>query len=146
MPHRFSSKLSLLGIAAALAICIGLLRLNAAILLLIPPLLGMAWWGQSRWRELRLWRGTMAAMPYRMAIYAADQRLIWHNARPGSLWMVKIAGLGPRPNLRAVLRAVLAHLPEPEREAEFNRRLAHHDRANGGRQLDQSSVLWFQRQ
>jgi diguanylate cyclase (GGDEF)-like protein len=130
MPHPFRLKLPLLCLSAALA---GgwLYGLANALVLLVPALLGLAWWGHHLLRELRLWRGMIAAMPYRMAIYAADQRLIWHNARPGTVWSDKIAGLGPCPELRAVLRVVLAHLPEPERGAEFNRRLALHERADG---------------
>jgi len=94
-------------------------------------LLGLGIWGHQLWRELRLWRGMMAATPYRMAIYSADQRLIWHNGRAGTVWSTKIATLGPQPNLRTVLGGVLAHLPEAERQAEFERRLALHERADG---------------
>ncbi len=99
--------------------------------LLAPAALGLAWWGHRAWRELRLWRGMIAATPYRMALYAPDQRLLWHNARPDVIWARKIKPLGPQPRLRAVLQAVLDHLPEAEREAEMNRRIALHERADG---------------
>ena len=134
MPH--SSRLTppllcLSTVLAAGALLFALPGQVSWLALLGPALLVFAWWGRRAWRELRLWRGVIAATPYRLAIYGPDQRLIWHNGRPGALWTRRIAALGPEPPLRAVLQAVLAHLPEPERSTEIQRRLALHARADG---------------
>lgn len=134
MPHPSRLTPPLLCLSAALlgaGLALALPGRLFWVALVAPATLGLAWWGLRAWRELRLWRGMIAATPYRMAVYSPDQRLIWHNARPSALWTLKVKHLGPQPPLRSVLQAVLAHLPEAEREAEINRRLALHERADG---------------
>lgn len=107
------------------------LALPPWIVLLTPVLAVLAWLGLRLWLELRLWREVMAATPYRTAIYARDQRLIWHNGRQGQAWTAAIAKLPSQPRLDQVLKAVLWHLPSAMREAEISRRLALHELADG---------------
>ena len=119
------------------------LALSPWLALLVPPLIGLPWLSLRLWRELHLWREVMAATPYRTAIYAADQRLIWHNGRMGQAWTEAIAKLPPRPQLDQVLKAVLAHLPTAQREAEISQRLALHEAADGKpREIRNSAGSW----
>ena len=135
MPHPPRLNLPLLRLGAALvgALMLGLAWLQAPawLLLLVPPLALLGWWACRLRREVSLWRQVMAATPYRVSIYGADQRLAWHNGRPGQGWTRHVAPLGPHPHLAEVMQALLAHLPPRERAAEMARRLEKHVRARG---------------
>jgi len=133
MPHPLRLPFLLLLAALSLAVMLGLVRLSPSPLLalLVPPLVLLGWRGCQLWRELRLWRQVMAATPYRTAIYGADHRLLWHNARLNQEWTRKVARLGPHPRLDQVLGAVLWQIPEEERQVEMARRLELHARADG---------------
>ncbi|WPB85095.1 putative bifunctional diguanylate cyclase/phosphodiesterase [Sediminicoccus rosea] len=135
MPHppRLNLPLLCLGTALAAALMLGLAWLPAPpwALLLVLPLGLLGWWACRLRREGSLWRQVMAATPYRVAIYAPDQRLVWHNGRPEQGWTRRVAPLGPRPHLGAVMQALLAHLPPHERAAEMARRMGKHARADG---------------
>ncbi|MDB5411972.1 MAG: hypothetical protein JWR10_307 [Rubritepida sp.] len=135
MPHHSRPSLPIILLAATLAGSAVLLAhaLGRPLwlgILALPPL-GLAWWQMRLWSELRLRRAVMEATPYRAAIYAPDQRLIWHNARPGQVWADTLARLPPRPMLEQVLKAALWHLPAREREAEICRRMSLHESADG---------------
>ncbi|WP_431304386.1 putative bifunctional diguanylate cyclase/phosphodiesterase [Sediminicoccus sp. BL-A-41-H5] len=135
MPHPPRLNLPLLRLGAVLvgALMLGLAWLQAPawLLLMVPPLALLGWWVCRLRREVSLWRQVMAATPYRVSIYGADQRLAWHNGRPGQGWTRQVAPLGLHPHLAEVMQALLAHLPPRERAAEMARRLEKHVRARG---------------
>lgn len=135
MPHPPRLNLPLLRLGAVLAGGLMLALLLSPwpvwMALLLPPFALLGWWACRLRREVALWRQVLAATPYRVSIYAADQRLAWHNGRPGQGWTRRIAPLGPHPHLGEVMQALLAHLPPRERAVEMARRLDKHARARG---------------
>jgi diguanylate cyclase (GGDEF)-like protein len=135
MPHPPRLNLPLLRLGAVLVatLMFGLAWTSMPlwVLLLVPLIALLGWWICRLQREVSVWRQVMAATPYRVSLYAADQRLAWHNGRPGQGWTRRVAPLGPHPHLAEVMRALLAHLPPHERAAEMARRLERHARAEG---------------
>ncbi|MBS7790758.1 EAL domain-containing protein [Roseococcus sp. SDR] len=135
MPHppRLNLPILRLGIALVVGVFLGLAWWSAPAWLFLPvlPFALLGWWTCRLRREVALWRQVMAATPYRVSIYAADQRLAWHNGRPGQGWTRRVAPLGRHPHLVEVMQALLAHLPPRERAAEMARRLDKHAHAVG---------------
>jgi diguanylate cyclase (GGDEF)-like protein len=132
-PPRLNLPLLRLGLALVAALTLGLAWLSAPpwLLLLVPVLALSGWWACRMAREVSLWRQVMAATPYRISLYGADQRLVSHNGQPGQGWTRRVAPLGPNPHLAEVMTALLNHLPPGDRIAEMARRLEKHALANG---------------
>jgi len=145
MPHPLRLNLPILCLGAALTVAVMLVvpwllpswwplswwSGSGWGVLLVPPAALLGWLLCRMWRELSLWRKVMAAAPYRTAIYAADQRLIWHNGQAGQHWTRQVATLGPDPHLTEVLHALLSHLPAEQRVSEMVRRMERHARGTG---------------